>query len=74
MTFLSSKLSVWLMFCFAKFEKLFLLRVIELRMNTNEKCLLKFLYNPKESFFCSDEETFDYKKYDEVAIVQFYGV
>ena len=42
-------------------------------MNTNEKCLLKFLYGEKESFFKTDEETFDYKKYDEIAVVKFYG-
>ena len=42
-------------------------------MNTNEKCLLKFLYNSKESFSNKNEETFDYKKFDENAFVRFYA-
>ena len=41
-------------------------------MNLNEKCLLKFLYNIKESFSDNGEEAFNYKKYDETAFFKFY--
>ena len=43
-------------------------------MNINEECLLKFLYNTKESVLQKEEEAFNYKKFDETAFVRFYRV
>ncbi len=63
------------MFWFEKFAKINFVQIFFVKsMNTNEKCLLKFLYNTKESFSQKEEEAFDYVKYDNIANLKFYAV